>query len=56
MIHAVVPRTRKQLDWKELIKSKEDYEKWVASGMYWVYFEEVNEEIRKFVFEEEDDE
>lgn len=49
MIHASIPRQRKQWDWKELIKSKEDYEKWLASGMYWVYFEDADDEIREFV-------
>ena len=38
MIHATVPTERGKLDWKDLIKVKEDYDNLAKSGMMYVYF------------------
>ena len=42
----VVPTNKPKLNWREYFKTPSDYESWVVSGMYWVYFEEDDEDIR----------
>lgn len=58
MIVGYVPTNREQLDWKVIIKSKEDYLTVVDSGLYWVYFDRVDKEIQEFLreLEEKEDE
>lgn len=54
MIVGHVPTNREQLDWKSIIKSKEDYLTIVDSGLYWVYFDKVDKEIQGFLKELEE--
>jgi hypothetical protein len=42
MIHATVPTERGKLDWKDLIKVKEDYDNLAKSGMMYVYFPNIS--------------
>lgn len=54
MIHAHVPTQRFKPDWKEVIKSREDYKRWLDSGMYYVYFDDVDNEIKEWLDKERD--
>lgn len=56
MIEAIIPKRRKHPDWRKCIQSKEDYDKWMTSGMYWVHFDHVDEEIKLFLKELEENE
>lgn len=52
MIHATVPTQRPKPDWREYINSREDFDKWLSSGMFYVYWpdlawNEVNEYLKK---------
>ena len=54
MIHAQVPTQRPKLKWQDVIKSKEDYEKMIATGLFWVYFDGYEEEIKEWLKGEEE--
>lgn len=53
MIHAYVPTDRPKLNWQDVIKTKEDYDKVAKTGMMFVYFpiigtwKECEEELNK---------
>ena len=53
MITAIVPTNRPKLNWKDIVKNKEDYLNLAKSGMMYVYFpnipkwEEIEEELNK---------
>lgn len=54
MIHASVPTQRPKPDWKEYIKSREDFDKWLSSGMFYVYWPDLTwTEVHKYLEEEE---
>lgn len=55
MIHAHVPTERPKLSWKDVIKSKEDYQKMIATGLFWVYFDGCEEEIKEWLKQKEYD-
>lgn len=54
MIVAHVPTQRPKLRWRDVIKSKEDYEKMHATGLFWVYFGDDAEEIKEWLKGEEE--
>lgn len=41
MIHAHVPTQRPKLVWQDIIKSKEDYDTIMSSGLAYVYFPDI---------------
>ncbi len=52
-IHAHVPTQRPKLNWKEVIKSKEDYANLAKSGMMYVYFPDITwKEVEEYLNKE----
>ena len=51
---AHVPTQRPKLSWRDVIKSKEDHEKMIATGLFWVYFDGCEEEIKEWLKGEEE--
>ena len=50
----VVPTNKPKLNWREYFKVAEDYESWVVSGMYHVYFADDDEEIAAWYLEQKE--
>lgn len=54
MIHASTQTARPKPDWQEYIKSREDFDKWLSSGMFYVYWPDLTWiEVHKYLEEEE---
>lgn len=54
MIHATVPTQRPKPDWKVYIKSREDFDKWLSSGMFYVYWPDLTWiEVHNYLKEKE---
>ena len=52
MLIATVQTQRPKPDWREYIKSREDFDKWIASGMFWVYWPELEwKEVEQYLEE-----
>jgi hypothetical protein len=49
-----VPVEKVKRNWREYFKTPSDYESWVVSGMYHVYFAEDDEEIRLWYLEQKE--
>lgn len=55
MITATVPTQRPRLDWKDVIKSKEDYDKVAKTGMMYVYFPDISwKEVEEYLNKEKE--
>lgn len=53
MIHAHVPTQRPKPDWKVYIKSREDFDKWLSSGMFYVYWPDLTwKEVEEYLNKE----
>ena len=52
----LVPTGRTKLRWQEHFKVAEDYEKFITSGMFWVYFGEDEDEIAAWYLEQKEKE
>jgi low temperature requirement protein LtrA len=53
MLIATVPTQRPKLHWPDVIRTKEDYQKMIATGLFWVYFDGCEEEIKEYLKEKE---
>ena len=54
VIHASTQTTRPKPDWHEYIKSREDFDKWLSSGMFYVYWPDLTWiEVHNYLKEEE---
>ena len=54
MIHAHVPTQRTKPDWKVYIKSREDFDKRLSSGMFYVYWPDLTWiEVHKYLEEKQ---
>jgi len=50
----VVPTNKPKLNWREHFKVAEDYEKFIMSGMFWVWFGEDEDEIAAWYREQKE--
>lgn len=55
MITAIVPTDRPKLNWKDVIKTDEDYDTIMASGLAYVYFPDIPNwvEFKQYLKEKE---
>jgi len=55
MIHASTTQAKKKLSWKELVKTKTEYESMMHTGLAWTYFESwpTVEEFDKYLNDKE---
>ena len=49
-----VPTDRPKLNWRDYFKTPSDYEKFITSGMFWVWFGEDEDEIAAWYREQKE--